>query len=80
MNALSQAGVFAEDMLFATLDPTTRKIQLPRINSSSKQQEFATEAEDEATIQYSNKGQEILLTDTVGFISKLPTDLIAAFR
>ena len=34
MNRLSQAGVLAEDMLFATLDPTTRKVQLPRISSS----------------------------------------------
>jgi GTP-binding protein HflX len=55
MNALSNADVFVEDKLFATLDPTTRKITLPN-------------------------QQEILLTDTVGFIQKLPTMLIAAFR
>src|ERR1700688_1010399 len=55
MNALTGAGVRAEQKLFATLDPTTRKLELPA-------------------------GRELLLTDTVGFIQKLPTDLIAAFR
>jgi len=55
MNRLSGAGVLAEDQLFATLDPTTRRIQLP-------------------------SGKDCLLTDTVGFIQKLPTQLVAAFR
>ena len=55
LNALSDSDVYAADQLFATLDPTTRRIQLP----------------DHA---------DILLTDTVGFIQKLPTILIAAFR
>ena len=54
-NALTEAGVVAENRLFATLDPTTRHILLPN-------------------------NQEALLTDTVGFIQKLPTKLIAAFR
>ncbi|WP_425060971.1 GTPase HflX [Sporomusa carbonis] len=55
LNKLTDAGVLAEDKLFATLDPTTRRIKLPG-------------------------GKEILLTDTVGFIQKLPHQLIAAFR
>lgn len=55
INALSDSDVYVADQLFATLDPTTRRIQLP----------------DQA---------EMLLTDTVGFIQKLPTTLIAAFR
>jgi len=55
LNTLSSARVAAEDKLFSTLDPITRKIQL-------------------------KGGQEVLLTDTVGFIQKLPTSLIAAFR
>ncbi|MGL5511999.1 MAG: GTPase HflX, partial [Sporomusa sp.] len=55
LNKLTDAGVLAEDKLFATLDPTTRRIKLPG-------------------------GREILLTDTVGFIQKLPHQLIAAFR
>jgi GTP-binding protein HflX len=55
LNALTGAGVRAEQKLFATLDPTTRKLELPA-------------------------GREVLVTDTVGFIQKLPTDLIAAFR
>lgn len=55
MNALTGAEVLSSDQLFATLDPTTRRLELPN-------------------------SQEILLTDTVGFIQKLPTDLVAAFR
>ncbi len=55
MNALTHADVYVANQLFATLDPTTRKIELP----SSK---------------------EVLISDTVGFIQKLPTTLIAAFR
>jgi GTPase len=54
-NCLTQAGALAEDKLFATLDPLTRRIALPG-------------------------GQEVLLSDTVGFIAKLPTGLVAAFR
>src|SRR5438067_1495912 len=54
-NRLTQAGALAEDKLFATLDPLTRRIILPG-------------------------GQEILLSDTVGFIAKLPTGLVAAFH
>jgi GTP-binding protein HflX len=54
-NRLSGAGVLAKDLLFATLDPTMRVIELPH-------------------------GRKIILSDTVGFISDLPTSLIAAFR
>ncbi|MCL6229606.1 GTPase HflX [Bartonella bilalgolemii] len=54
-NRLSNSNVLAKNMLFATLDPTLRKIVLPH-------------------------GQTVLLSDTVGFISNLPTHLIAAFR
>ncbi|MEX0784959.1 MAG: GTPase HflX [Dehalococcoidia bacterium] len=55
MRALSGADVLAEDKLFATLDPITRRIRLA-------------------------SGEAVLLTDTVGFIQKLPTQLVAAFR
>ncbi len=55
LNKLTKAGVRAEDQLFATLDPTTRRTELP-------------------------SGHAVLLTDTVGFIQKLPTELVAAFR
>lgn len=54
-NALTQAGVFAEDMPFATLDPTLRRLRLPG-------------------------GTEAILSDTVGFIADLPTQLVEAFR
>lgn len=55
LNTLTDAGVLEEDKLFATLDPTTRTLELPG-------------------------RQEILLTDTVGFIRKLPHHLIEAFK
>lgn len=55
LNYLTDAGVLQEDMLFATLDPATRNLELP-------------------------SGQKILLTDTVGFIHKLPHHLIEAFK
>ncbi len=54
-NHITKADVFAKDLLFATLDPTMRRITLPQ-------------------------NQEAILSDTVGFISDLPTHLIAAFR
>ncbi len=54
-NRLTGAEVMAKDMLFATLDPTMRRVDLP-------------------------DGPEIILSDTVGFISDLPTELVAAFR
>jgi GTP-binding protein HflX len=54
-NRMTQASVLSADMLFATLDPTLRAIDLP-------------------------KGLRIILSDTVGFISDLPTMLVAAFR
>lgn len=55
LNTLTNAGVLEEDKLFATLDPTTRNLEL-------------------------ESGQQILLTDTVGFINKLPHQLIQAFK
>jgi GTP-binding protein HflX len=54
-NRLTDANVMAKDLLFATLDPTMRQIELPR-------------------------GRKVILSDTVGFISDLPTTLVAAFR
>ena len=55
-NRLTGASVLAKDMLFATLDPTMRAVNLP------------------------GSGREVILSDTVGFISDLPTQLVAAFR
>jgi GTP-binding protein HflX len=55
LNELAGSDVLMADMLFATLDPTTRRVTLPG-------------------------GREVLFTDTVGFIQKLPTHLVAAFR
>jgi GTPase len=55
LNTLTGAGVLAEDKLFATLDPTTRRLRLPT-------------------------NQNVLLTDTVGFIRKLPHGLVEAFK
>ncbi len=55
MNALTEAGVLVADQLFATLDPTTRRLSLPG-------------------------GREVTVSDTVGFVGKLPHDLVEAFR
>ncbi|MBD2861100.1 GTPase HflX [Paenibacillus oceani] len=55
LNRMTSADVYAENQLFATLDPTSRALRLP-------------------------SGQEVVLTDTVGFIQNLPHDLVAAFR
>ena len=55
LNALTDAGVLVEDRLFATLDPTTRRLQLPG-------------------------GESVLMTDTVGFVRKLPHQLVEAFK
>ncbi|MDP9066803.1 MAG: GTPase HflX [Actinomycetota bacterium] len=55
LRALTDAGVLVEDRLFSTLDPTTRKLDLPQ-------------------------GSSVLLTDTVGFVRKLPHELVEAFR
>jgi GTP-binding protein HflX len=55
LNQLSEANVYAANQLFATLDPTTRRVTLPG-------------------------GSQVLFSDTVGFIQKLPTHLVAAFR
>lgn len=54
-NRLTRANVFAKDLLFATLDPTMRQVELP-------------------------SGKKIILSDTVGFISNLPHELVAAFK
>jgi GTP-binding protein HflX len=55
LNAMANSDVYAADMLFATLDPTTRQLSLP-------------------------SGREVVMSDTVGFINKLPHDLVEAFR
>ena len=55
LNRLTDAGVLVEDRLFATVDPTTRRLDLPG-------------------------GERVLLSDTVGFVRKLPTQLVEAFR
>jgi GTP-binding protein HflX len=55
LNTLTNAGILAEDKLFATLDPTTRNLEL-------------------------ESGQQVLFTDTVGFINKLPHHLVEAFK
>lgn len=55
LNGLTRSGVLVEDKLFATLDPTVRRLRLP-------------------------SGREILITDTVGFVRKLPHQLVDAFR
>ncbi|MBD2437295.1 GTPase HflX [Nostoc sp. FACHB-110] len=60
LNALTNAEVYTADQLFATLDPTTRRLVIPHADT--------------------NEPQEILITDTVGFIHELPASLMDAFR
>ncbi|MFT5194877.1 MAG: GTP-binding protein HflX [Cellvibrionaceae bacterium] len=55
LNRLANSDILSADMLFATLDPTTRRVRMPG-------------------------GRDVLFTDTVGFIQKLPTGIVAAFR
>jgi GTP-binding protein HflX len=64
-NALTRAGAYAADQLFATLDTTTRKIFLPRLAEAAGGEPASG---------------EVVLSDTVGFITRLPHDLVAAFR
>ena len=60
LNALTNAEVYTADQLFATLDPTTRRLMIPHADT--------------------NEPQEVLITDTVGFIHELPASLMDAFR
>jgi GTPase len=71
-NALTRAGAYAADQLFATLDTTTRKIHLPATGGG------ATDEEGLATD--SGRYLEVVLSDTVGFITRLPHSLVEAFR
>ncbi|HEX7971431.1 MAG TPA: GTPase HflX, partial [Thiobacillus sp.] len=64
-NALTRAGAYAADQLFATLDTTTRKMYLPRLAEAAGGEPASG---------------EVVLSDTVGFITRLPHDLVAAFR
>lgn len=79
LNRMTQAGVLAENMLFATLDSTVRRVRLSK-ELTEQEKEEAVAIVDAGGTGGSSKGQEILLTDTVGFISKLPADLVVAFR
>jgi GTPase len=72
LNALTESDVLAEDILFATLDPTSRRLHLPRRN--------APRAPDGADGRAMAEAGEVVVTDTVGFIRDLPRDLVAAFR
>jgi GTP-binding protein HflX len=67
LNALTHSSVLAEDILFATLDPTSRRLRIPRNGA------LATNGEPREV-------GEVVITDTVGFIRDLPRDLVAAFR
>jgi GTP-binding protein HflX len=70
-NALTKANVYAANQLFATLDTTSRRIYL---------EGPAGEADDPAQPPTAVRGQEVVLSDTVGFIRHLPHSLVAAFR
>ncbi|MCL2850746.1 MAG: GTPase HflX [Firmicutes bacterium] len=65
LNTLTKAGIYAEDQLFATLDPKTANLYIPPVLDNEN---------------FSQKGLQCLLTDTVGFIDKLPHEFIKAFE
>ena len=85
LNRMTRAGVLAENMLFATLDSTVRKVCLNKTDCGNMDDVCASTSPEQDSIEVGSqggsiKGQQILLTDTVGFISKIPTDLVVAFR
>lgn len=80
MNRFTNAGVLAENMLFATLDPTTRRVRLPRLDEEEAGEGETPKTNAFSTAQTTYPRREFLLSDTVGFISKLPTQLVVAFR
>src|SRR5205823_7144778 len=68
LNALTDSAVLAENILFATLDPTSRRLRLRRNGAPAAENGERRGA------------GEVVITDTVGFIRDLPRDLVAAFR
>jgi GTP-binding protein HflX len=74
LNALTNSEVLAEDILFATLDPTSRRLRFPRRRAASP-----TDGPEAEGRRHTEAG-EVVITDTVGFIRDLPRDLLAAFR
>jgi GTPase len=75
LNALTDSEVLAEDILFATLDPTSRRLRFPRGRRAAPPTD-GPEAEGRLHVE----AGEVVVTDTVGFIRDLPRDLVAAFR
>jgi GTP-binding protein HflX len=71
LNALTDSSVLAEDKLFATLDPTSRRLKLPRVDAGPSA---------DGDVAGRRPPAEVVLTDTVGFIRDLPKDLVNAFR
>src|SRR5205807_8173165 len=69
LNALTDSSVLAENILFATLDPTSRRLRLRRNGAAANGNGEGRKA-----------AHEVVITDTVGFIRDLPRDLVAAFR
>jgi GTP-binding protein HflX len=74
LNSLTESEVLAEDILFATLDPTSRRLRLPRRRAAQ-----SSDGPESQGPRQSEAG-EVIITDTVGFIRDLPRDLLKAFR
>jgi GTP-binding protein HflX len=80
LNALTGAGVVAENRLFATLDPRSRRLRLGPAPAALAFTHDGDEAAAEAVVARAPAVEEVIVTDTVGFIRDLPRDLVAAFR
>ena len=82
-NALTRAGAYAADQLFATLDTTSRRVWLPDPGGAPSSGQSASQP-PEAALSPSwigpGAGREVVLSDTVGFITRLPHTLVAAFH
>lgn len=73
-NRLTRAAVYVADKLFATLDPTLRKIYIPNVPNPSISES------DDGSFSLSRAGREAVIADTVGFVRHLPHELVEAFR
>jgi GTP-binding protein HflX len=79
-NVISKADVYVKDELFATLDTTTRAVRFDTASNMSTQNGFAGDCNTNGLARDGQTSATVLLTDTVGFINKLPHEFIKAFE
>lgn len=79
-NTLTHAGAYAADQLFATLDTTSRKLWMPTHIGKEDASSELSEWQEQTAWDGSSTGRQIVLSDTVGFITRLPHTLVSAFE